>query len=208
MIEKKHRTIEDFIKIKDKCIFCQQFLTPILTNLFGHQIPNIPDIVSCLYNDQFQFRIKYDAFYYSFDANITIDIKDNRFISYYINASANCLDNYVTNAFLSMKPYIELVCENKECRMGYYLQSSFVTMDDNRTIKQITLLSENFILDKWLVSNYSDYYKYSNINHYTWIYPRTHSSDPGNGISCPHLDFETIPKDKLINKIRTIVNFS
>src|SRR5471030_2208091 len=104
MIEKKYETIEDFIKIKEKCIFCYQNLKPILTNLFGHQVPNIPDIVSSLYNNQFQFRIKYDAFHYDFDAQITINVRDNRFSFYYVKSSKNCLDSYITNAFVSMKP--------------------------------------------------------------------------------------------------------
>jgi hypothetical protein len=206
MIIKKYGTIQDFIKIKEQCIFCFQPLSPILTNLFGHRAPSIPEIVSHLYNNQFQFRLKYDGDFSDFDVSATINIEDNRF-SYYHGGYSNIRDGAVGDVFTSMKPYVELVCENKECKMGYYLQSEFLWVERDNSIRSVGILSEAFVLDQWWISN-----NYNNLTPYTCtsIFSRTHKivGQANPPVICPRIDFEAISKEKLINKIRTIVTFS
>lgn len=200
-MERIYGTIKQFIEIKDKCIFCQRPLTSLLTNLLGHMGTNIPDISAPLHNKQFEFRLKYDGEREHFDVNATINIVDDKFLWYYNKLGYSIKEETVISVFQSMKPQIELLCENKDCGLQYCLQSDPIQIIYESHVRHIGVWLETFILDNWWICN-----QYSHLDKYTSIFSRQHpNAEP---ILCPRLDFESYSKGILINKIQTIVNFS
>ena len=191
-------TIKEFIKIKDNCIFCDQPLTPLLTNLLGSGAPKIADIKVPLYNDQFKFRLKYPNL---FDVNIYINIKDNKFGFFLYGPSAARYED-VAHTFEDMRPCIELLCDNKNCGMEYYIQSNYIDINENNYIDPLGIFLESFSVNKLWVANC-----YSSPNHitHTWIYSLANPN--ANSINAPRMDFSSYPKDRLVNRIKTIVNF-
>jgi hypothetical protein len=207
-------TIADFINIKDKCIFCQNPLTPILTNQSNNTLVKIAELNAYVKNNQFQFGIKYDGDRLNFDANIAINITDNKF-NYYCRSGNYIRKDDVARIFIGMKPYIELVCENN-CDMEYYLQSDCLNCYDSpnsmtNSIRPISLLAESFSVKDWYVYNFYHSQSIYNIdgdkhNLNTLI---QYKCDPDlEPLLCPRLDFEAQPKQKLIDRIKTIVVFS
>jgi hypothetical protein len=200
-------TLAEFIQIKDKCIFCKQSLSPVLANFFvGHGRPRIPDLNVLLGQDYFKFRLKYDGESLNFNVNASVNIKDNRFSFFYYNSDIVSSDRAVVSVFENMRPYVELVCQNKECGINYCLQSDFLHIDVEKGnhIKTTTLMLEALVVDNWWVANYY------NANYptcgFTWIHSRNRPD--AQAISYKRLDFESFSKEKLINRIKTIVTFS
>jgi hypothetical protein len=198
-------TIEDFIKIRDNCIFCDQPLIPILTNLIGNS-PNIDNLKSSLHNDQFKFRLKCEeTFNYNtscpvkIDVNICINIKDNKFGFFLYGASAARYED-VARVFEGMKPCIELLCDNKNCGMGYYIQSNYMDINEDNYIDPLGIYLEAFTTGKLWIANC-----YTTFPGPTWIH--SVSNPNAASIDIPRIDFSSYPKGKLVNRIKTIVNF-
>jgi hypothetical protein len=205
-------TIEDFIKIKDNCIFCDRPLMPILTNLTDHS-PQLGNIKAMLYKDQqFKFRLKYERdqnegeynfnwHYESFDVDIYVNIKDNKF-GFFLYGPAAARYEDVARAFENMKPCIELFCFNPNCRMGYYIQSNYMSIGELDYIRPLGIYLEAFKTSKLWVANCYTIPSPAP----TWIH--SVSNPNANPIEAPRIDFSSYPKGKLINRIKTIVNFS
>jgi hypothetical protein len=195
-------TIEEFLIIKETCIFCRQPLVAVLTNSISNFGPNIADINAVLKDDKFQFRIKYDTGLVNVDVSATIDIVTDRFSYYYCNNSSPTEDILVKNAFIHMKPCVKLICEDKKCGMKYCVESdSLRLVGAGDYLRPTGIWSESFIVSGWWIANI-----YDNLTSNTLIF--SHNRPNSDGIYCPRLDFESYPKDKLVNRIKTIVNFS
>jgi hypothetical protein len=207
-------TIEEFIKIKDKCIFCQNSLTTILTNQSINNFVKIAELNAYVKNNKFEFVIKYDGERLNFDAFISIDIIDNKF-NYYIKSGNYVKKDDVARIFIGMKPYIELVCENGNCDMEYYLQSDCLNCYDSpnaiNTIRPISLLAESFAVKDWYIYNFyhhrAMYNAYEDKQYSTTLIQSKYDPE-SKPLLCPRLDFEAQPKQKLIDRIKTIVVFS
>jgi len=193
-------TITDFIAQRQICIFCQRPLTQVLTNSIGHPDQRIlPDLYVTLKDQRFQFRLKYDGDWTSFDVSATIHLDDNRFSYYYNSSPTTCNGMEIINTFIGMKPCIELLCDNQECKMHYTVQSDSLQIDPNTYVRPISPWLESFLLNDWYVCNLQDLTE-------TFIYSHSHPNT--SAIQCPRLHFEDYSREKLFNRISTIVNFS
>jgi hypothetical protein len=196
-------TIQDFINIKDRCIFCYQPLSVFLTNKMSNGQSSFPDIHAPLKDKQFQFPLKYDGERLRFDVHAILDIENHRFGFYHDSRIVG--SSPVISVFTGLHPCIELICQNKSCDMNYHLESDSLRSNEYDIIRPISLTLEAFLIDNWWVGNpYTTTYN-EDYNEETWIM-KQNSFAPA--IHCPRLNFEAYPKDKLISRIRTAVNFS
>lgn len=194
-----YNTIEDFIKIKDKCIFCHKPLKPILTNLLGN-FSQMADIYAPLQNHQFKFRLKYDGDRLNFDVNAIINTEDNKFNFFLYGPSAVTYSD-VISVFMMMKPCIELICDNKDCGTGYYIQSNYLVVGPLEYIRPLMIWIEAFNMDKLVIHNF---YGHKDAD-FTRIFSKANPSIAPIIIS--KMNFESWAKEKLFNRIKTIVNF-
>ncbi len=202
--------IEDFLSVRTKCIFCTNNLVPVLTNWHGIKKPGLPMINSRLKNDEFNFTFTYASAYSSFGNKLKVNTKTN-LISKAIKPEEFPLE--VNNNIYSIVSslgmaglHIELQCQNTECQFDYYISTSQFRFGsygdygspDSMQILPFHLQMEAFVIrDFWVCNDW--HLGQTTINGIT-----------GNSetIKVPFIDFYNLDKDRIINKIRTVVNFS
>jgi hypothetical protein len=201
------QNIKEFIGVKDTCVFCRSKLKVVLTNFIKE--PNgIPVLKAKVANEQFNFNIKHTTESYQIEADATIDIITNalqfKLISP-IDLEQYALDYMVAKtAFENLKPHIELYCPNKKCKLKYHICSNIFAMyagDKVGTfiIKPLSLYMESFVVDKlWVQNDWT--------NNSTNIY----SIDKANAdpIRTSFIDLESMSKEKILTRIKTLVTFS
>ena len=211
----QYQYLNDFFKIRTNCLFCEEPLDPIITNWFGLSKPRIPEIKAYIENDQFKFNLNYFSPNDNINTEVIVNCKNN-IITFDNNSLQNF--NHLSNDILktnnsiilryldtliNMKTHIELQCNNKKCKMNYYMASDqfqYKIENDNIYIKPITLYMECFIINKfWVNSNY--------LNKSTVIIP-INNSKIGESITFPIIDFNNLNQENIFNKIKTLVVFS
>lgn len=202
------QNIKEFIGVKDSCVFCHTKLKVVLTNFIKE--PNgIPVLKAKIVDEHINFNIKHTTETYQIDADADIDIATNalefKLISP-VNLEQYALDYMVAKtAFENLKPHVELYCPNKKCKMKYHLCSNIFTMIGagrhlgSFTIKPLSLYMESFVVDKlWVQNDWT--------NSSTNIYSIANSNaDP---IRTSIIDLESMNKEKIITRIKTLVTFS
>jgi len=202
------QSIADFLKIKDQCVFCKSKMKNTLTN-FTLGPDNIPLINAKSLDDRFLFEIGYVTGSYTLAASTSVDINTN--ILNFNLTTPVALNGYgieymmAKTVFENHKPHIELYCPNKKCKMKYGIQSDVFRidrLDDSLSrfkIRPFILYMESFVLDKLWVQN--DW-----INTCTYIYAQNNLNiEP---IKVDLLNLEEMGKEKIINRVRTLVTFS
>jgi hypothetical protein len=200
--------IETFINLKEKCPFCQNKLKPSLTN-FVMAADTIPLIKCRLQGEEFYFNIKHTSHSFQITAQATVNIKTN--ILQLQLTTPVVMEQYATDyimaksVFENMKPYVELYCSSRRCKMKYHMCSDiFICLkrEDSYSsfyIKPFSAYMESFVTGDYWVQN--DW-----INNSANIYNRNKTdSDP---IRTHILNIESMGKEKVINRIKTLVTFS
>ena len=158
-------------------------------------------------SSRFQFQVKHTTQSYDIKADVTLDVVSNTIVFTLPNGSDfPYLDQRVARqAFIELKPYFDLHCSNKKCKNKYSLASYYMFGIDKIpdssawTIAPLKLFIESFVTNNHVVQN--DWFRETTI-----IYSKTNEdSEP---IKVPFMNFEEMDKDKLLNRISTLVTFS
>jgi hypothetical protein len=198
-LQKITDTIEQFINIKQKCIFCHKSLRPTLSNFIGVKKDSFPLLNEIVINP-IKFLLKQTTENYNIEANTNIDINLNTISFNIIQESPTVfIDQYIAKtAFLDLSPYIDLACHNKLCKKQYYLASNVLKIyeSNNRNwqLQPLKLFIESFKVNNLLVQN-------------DWIREETniYSLTSNNSIKIPFLDFT---QDNLIHRVQMYATFN
>lgn len=194
--------IKDLLNYKKNCSLCDSVLIPFLRD-HGITPPykNIPNINSRLTNDKFDFRLKYTSSTVSCNNEYFLDVNDNCIT---LKNNANMHDLIESfNVLNHVCMYIELHCTNKKCKYNYYLMSAPLKykMDSDTGIK----ISNPFHLDSECY-NLSTYWIINDLRKSTTnIFSTIHTK--AEKVSVPILELNILNKDKVFNRIKTIINF-
>ncbi|HEY5267591.1 MAG TPA: hypothetical protein VII94_00450 [Candidatus Saccharimonadales bacterium] len=200
-MQKKFDCIYDFTKIREQCLFCDRTLRATLTNFIGIKKNGIPILNSPLKDGYFKLHVKHTTENYSVEANVTIDTKTNVLsLSEESDFDSHVL---VRQALEDLMPYVSLYCPNRQCKYKYAISSDILKFDLYGTYSYHILPNnvyiEVFRTNKLLVLN-------------DWIYASTEIcsiiNEDALPIRIPFLDFISMDKDKLLNRIQTFVIFS
>lgn len=209
--------IRDFVQIKQHCIFCKTPLRSILTNFEGFGKNGIPLLNAPIGHDKIDFNVSKTTATYSIQADGAIDIRTNALV-FDVTAPYNIpylapggdvreAEPTACDVFLDMKPYVQIYCPSKSCNMDYAISSGVFTLQRvhhksknfSWMIKEFNLWMETFTSGSLWVQN--DW-----MHNSTNIYSR--NNPDADAISVPLIDFESMNKDKLITRIKTLVTFS
>lgn len=196
-MQTKFNYIEEFLSIRDRCIFCNTKLDFVFTNYFGVE-PSLPLIKAKWKDNSFSFDFKYTTFSGDTDNFINIDTKHN------VITLSGQHKLYAIRQLSELSPHVELQCLNRKCKMNYYLCSSIFKfreeeIDDYR-VNPIKLEYESFNISKYWVKN--DYF-----NKTTDIFS-TLDDYNHKPIIVPMIDIHSMSGDKIKNKILTLITFS
>jgi hypothetical protein len=199
-------SILEFTKLKEKCLFCEHPLRACLTNFIGLHKNGLPYLNATIDQARFSFLINHTTETIDVKAQGVIDIVTNKLVlTVPPDSNTPSIDQQVARqAFIELKPHIELRCYNKKCKNRYTL-SSYI-LDAQKIpgivawqIAPVKLFLETFNTNRLIVQN--DWIK-KDTNIYSII---NEESDP---IKVPFMDFEAMGKDKLLTRISTLVTFS
>lgn len=203
MIQTRFKRLEEFASIRDNCLFCGKKLKFVFTTTMGTSKPEIPLIKSNWGDNRFSFDLQYNSAILNVNAEVNINTRTNEI-------SFNPNDTSVGAAALEgLSPHVELQCNNKKCKMNYYLRSSIFTF-------QITFETEEPCLHyavnpfrlEWECFNVNKFWIKNDYSHKTTDIYSTESGFDHKPIMMPMLDFRAMDSDKIANKILTMVNFS
>lgn len=197
--------IIDFLKCRESCFFCGARLKCRLSSFIGVGDNTLPIINAPLKDNKFVFNISHTAPTFSIKAEGAIDIKTNAmiFIMKSFDTETPRLDeSFIKQVFVDMKPHIQLYCPKKKCPYQYTVASSVFhagTIKHGWLILPFKIYYESFVLGNlWVQNDYA--------NNCTNIHSR--SKEQADPLIVPLQDFELMGKDKLVNRIRTLVTFS
>lgn len=198
--------IKDLLDIKSHCAICGDFLIPYLKER-SYWNNNLPVINSRLINNVFSFRVKYTSPSLSIDKNCHIDVNSNLFHMEKDNKEDDLIDanieligilRVITNAQVN----VELHCCNKKCYSKYYITTTNLKLNVN---DHTSALVEPIMID-WECYNVSQFWVQNDmIRLSTNIY--TTNKQYAKPISVPLIEIDQENKDKVFNRIKTIVNF-
>lgn len=198
-MQETFQSIAEFIKIREHCVFCSSKLKPVLTNfILG---VSIPIINAKVLNNKFSFNLLCTKESFSISVNVTIDIHTN-----ILQFSILDIEEYelAKTVFADYKPHVKLYCPSKKCKMKYNISSDVFRYDytsepSQLKVRPFMLYMESFVLDRLWIQN--DW-----INNYMNIYSQVHFN--AAPIRADLLDLEEMGKEKIINRVRTLVTFS
>ena len=205
----KFNTIEDFVKCKETCVFCNTPLKVVVTNYVGVSGQGIPIINAPLKNDRFEFKIKHTTASFEVKADVFIFIQNNTLIfdnfNNFNSQTPSVDERLVKQVFEDYGPHFELYCPSKKCGLGYFLAGWPLKIKKNHPvegmwyIEPFSMFTENVRVGSYVVANnwetkLSSIYSRKNID--------------AKPIVVPMVDFSTMNKEKLITRIKTLVTFS
>jgi hypothetical protein len=202
----KFKTILDFTKFKKNCVFCQTPLRASLTNFIGVRDSGIPIINSHLKDGTFDFVINHTTDSYSVEVDAVVEARSNIVLLTCKPTDTPSVDEYIAiQVFDGLRPHIDMYCANKSCKMKYHLSSDYfklVKVSNVKSaweIKPISLFLEGFQTKTLFIQN--DY-----SHSFTYIYSlKNENADP---IKTSLIDFSSMDKEKLLNRIQLLVTFS
>lgn len=205
-------TIEDFLCIRENCVFCQRKLKCVLSS-FDVGPRSLPIFNAYVQNNKLEFDFHHTSATWQINAQISIDIKSN-LLSLKLNEPITtdelntlAIDHIVAKGiFENLNPHVELYCSNRKCKMKYTLCGSMLKSDkvgDEISIFKIRpfyLYMETFELDNlWIQNDWS--------THALNIYIKNKIDTAP--IKYPELlDLQEMGKDKIITRIKTLVTYS
>jgi hypothetical protein len=206
-LQKIFSNILEFTKLRDKCFFCEGPLRASLTNYINpRDSGSLPVLDATISSGRFSFQVNHTTQSYDIKADGVIDITNNKLV-FVLPADSEMpfLDQHVAKqAFVELRPHIQLACNNRKCKYKYALSSwgldakrpSDISAWEIQPLKLFyeTFRSGNLIVQNdWLIET-------------TYIYSRLNTeADP---IRPGFIDFEAMGKEKLLTRIRTLVTFS
>lgn len=210
-MQKQFDSILDFVGLRDRCLFCDRPLRVSLTNYLNPRENGLlPMLDSDLFeNNKFFFRIKHTTENYDIKADGTLDIVNN-ILSFKeaLGSHTPAIDQYMAQqAFTGMQPYIALSCNNYSCKNRYSLSSYSLSVMESYPnvpahqwiISPLKLFLESFRVGHLIVQN-------------NWISQTTHIHSFINEntvpLKVPFMDFESMDKEKLLTRVKTLVTFS
>lgn len=195
------QNVNEFIAFKQNCLLCGSELKPVVSN-FTTMSGGIPSIKSSYDSHNFDFRIDYNSSTTSVSCKVIIDCRDNTVK--FINNDCWLIDPQKKDisAFEMMDLHFENYCANKECKHKYYISTDVLRIEEKSgscNLKPIKLYCESFSVGKIIVFN--DY-----ANGVTNIF--SHKKRSASPIEVAMLDFSGLDREKILNKVKTLVNFS
>jgi hypothetical protein len=194
-------SISDFIKIRERCIFCDQELKPMLANYWHSKGLGLNIRIAsneCI-NNEFSF----DFSHVTPDMNVSsrgyLNIESNK-IRFDINKNLSSYSSYqdVVKAFERSSPHVTLYCMNKKCKSLYTIFSDVFTFR-NFKLKKFNLYMECFNLNRYWIQN-------------DWVHGDTNIYIKSNidldPIKIPVLDSWSMDKNKILTTIKNVVIFS
>jgi hypothetical protein len=195
--------VVEFSKCKQACFFCDSKLKCRLTNFIGLS-NDLPIINAHPDGDVISFDINHITPSYQIKADVTLDIKTN-ILTFMLKSESETpgLDAAVVrSAFSEMRPHIQLYCSSRKCRYQYTVASDiirYMVAKSGWVIAPLDLYYESFVTGNLWVQN--DYTK-QKVN----IYSRFRvDAEP---ITNKLMDFQAMGKEKVLNRIKTLVVFS
>ena len=198
-MQKQFDSISEFIKCKDKCIFCNEKLSACLTNFSGIRKNGLPVLNIQIKNKIIKFNFNQTTALYDIKANCVINTENNE-ISFTTIDSFNDYVNRTTElAFESIYPHIELYCPNKKCKYGYYLSSAPFSILYPKTLYPTRIYMEVFQTDYNFIEN--DWTReelciYSLDNEYAIP------------IKSSMIDFNLSKPEQILNRVSMLINFN
>ena len=206
-MQKLFDTILDFTKLRDKCLFCESPLHASLTNYINPREGGLLPVLSASINSgRVAFQIKHTTQSYDIKADGVIDITDNTLVfALPQDSEMPYLDQHVTKqAFTELRPHIQLACNNSKCKnkyalSSYNLNSVRLAHVNAWQILPLRLFLETFRAGNLLVRN--DW-----LAEQTLIY--SYLNEDADPMKVSFMDFNSMSKEKLLNRISTLVTFS
>lgn len=204
-MSKFFKSITDFIQHQSECVFCQQPLHAELTNYVGLRGNDLPilnvEIANC---QPIYFRLRHTTENYHVEAEVDIDLTNNYLSFCMPQTETPFVDrNLALQAFDDLKPFIDLYCANPACKYGYHVSSDNLFIqglpnaNNQWTIEPIKLYLEGFKTPLYKVL--SDCFRRE-----TYIYV----DDVSVPIKTAQLNFQEMGKNKLLNRLNTIVLYT
>lgn len=208
---KLYDNIKSFAETRHTCPFCQTKLAVTMTNFTESNSGEV--IMSWMKNEIFEFDIRNSR-------SSDLEIKAHVTVSAQHNTVSFKLDNNIDNELLDteliynqlvrtlfddLKMHIELVCVNSDCDTGYYLASLPIytkALSGKSGVFQFfnpEIYMEAFSFKKFWIQNDWDENKL-----------RVFNKEKSESIPLVFdiIEFDSMPKDKLIYRLTTMVNFS
>lgn len=203
----KFKSIAEFTKLRQECVFCKTPLRVHLTNFVGLTDAGLAVINAPLKDDRFDFKIEHTTPSFKINANVFIDTSTNTLIfDNFTNGELPSIDEYVVKqTFEDYRPHVELYCPSKKCGLNYHLVGQSIRLVKVHpvagmwTIQPFGLSIEGARVKNYVIHN--DWY-----NKKSLIYSR--NNEEAKPIQVALVDFTTMDKQKLITRIQTIVTFS
>lgn len=206
-MQEKFTSILEFAKFKKECVFCKTPLRVVLTSFLGIRETGVPIIKSYLKDNKFHFKINHTTATFNINADAVIDAAANVILfSNYTNGELPAIDEYVVRqTFEDYRPHIELYCPSNRCGLMYHLSGDWMRLNKIAKVQGAwTIAPFKLFIEGAKVKNY--------IIHNDWedkitsIYSlRNEDSRP---IEVPMIDFTTMDKTRLTNRVQTLVIFS
>jgi hypothetical protein len=172
---------------------------------------NIPIISADLAGDEFAFKFDYVSADTHIKSRGFLTVSSNQ-LKFFIDdewSSASAWSN-IFNCFDTLNPHIELRCPSKKCGMEYYLASeefkykNYNPFNTSMELQPFTYY-ENCTIGKTWVHN-------KERENCTYLFSTIHHNSDlkrlDMPVKVPLIDFESFGKEKLITRIKTIINFS
>lgn len=173
------------------CPFCNSKLRATITNYLEklgfksltHQIKKL----------EFSFHFPTELFPV-IPTEVTFNFNDNT-----IRFPDNVDPHLAVNSLLQLSPYIEKYCPNKKCKTYYSINSTPLAFDTNQypfTISPVQVLSQNFHVSNWFISN-------NWLNQQVIIFSKNNKSPPLTF----NFNFNNFDQDYIANKIKSLTLF-
>ncbi len=203
----KFDTIADFVKCKEKCVFCNTPLRAVITNYVGVSGQGIPIINAPLKESKFEFKIKHTTPSFEVKADVFVFIERNTLIfdNFSDSDTPKVDERLVKQVFEDFGPHFELYCPSKKCGLGYFIASWPIKLKKNHPVtgmwyvEPFSMFTENVRVGSYVVANNWE-------TKQSCIYSRKNID--AKPIIVPMVDFATMGKEKLITRIKTLVTFS
>jgi len=189
--------LNNFLKQKNKCLFCKKNMNIILSNFINLSSIKKPLLrVKCKKNE-FNFKL---AFNTPIDKIIDVSLAKD-ILTFHVDKDCNI--DILFSAFNNIYPHIEFYCSNKKCKNNaYYIYSNifdFEKIDFNKfKLKYFEKYIEYFSIDEYCVQNDFKDKK-------TLIYDR---SNYNLLFKSEFIDFSKMTEDRMKNKIKSIMILS
>lgn len=179
----------------------------ILTNYVGLTTSGIPIIKAYLKGNQFEFAIDHTTPEFRITADVIINAEKNVLLfDNYTNGELSAIDEYlVRQTFEDYRPHIELYCSNQKCGLSYHMLGQWMRLTKIPSVKgawsiqPFGLMLEGIRIRNHVVHNDWD-------NKTTSIYSR--NNEDAEPLQFPMVDFSAMDKERLINRIQTLITFS